>query len=254
MSTIIRVGNRQLSTAPILQHAINSHLLPQLLREIIIDDTLDRWQPSVPIRSTAADPEFDRYIQQLATLPINRGKSALQLQKMAERAIKLQQFKQGIWGNKLASYYLLRKSQLDRVICSIVEVSDLALAQELFFRLHSDAANFAHIAYKYSQGATAIDGGKIGPISMSELSPPIAQQVVRLNPGELSPLFIIPSNGQQTEHRHAFVRLEKLIPAPFDDNLRQLLLDELFEQWLRSRIATEIGSISVRQDIKLIKN
>jgi parvulin-like peptidyl-prolyl isomerase len=217
MPSIVRFGNHQFTAEYICQQISKSQLLPQLLREIIIDDILSQWQSSSSSQLVEGDPGFT----------------------VGDRNIKLQQFKQGIWGHKVGSYYLERKSQLDRVICSIMRVEDGEIAQELFFRICSGEKTFSKLAFKYCQGLEALDGGKVGPVNISRLHPEIASQIIRLKPGQLSPLFTI-------DNLYVFVRLEKIVPAQFDDDLRQFLLDELFEQWLQAKIASEIGSISIQ--------
>jgi parvulin-like peptidyl-prolyl isomerase len=158
---------------------------------------------------------------------------------IVDRDTKLQQFKQEIWGNKVGSYYLTRKAQLDRVICSIIQVTDGTIAQELYFRICSEPKIFSKLALNYSQGLESFDGGKIGPIPFARLHPTMSTQLRLLDPGQISPLFTI-------DNFYIFVRLEKVVPAQFDDDLRRVLLNELFEQWLQSKIINEIGSVSVQ--------
>jgi parvulin-like peptidyl-prolyl isomerase len=242
MSAILQVGDRQITAAQIVRQVSRSQLLPQLLREVIIDEILTQWQSSSPAQLVPGDPEFDRCYQQIAAVSIDRGLSEPQLQAVTARTIKLQQFKQANWGHKIGSYYLQRKSQLDRFVYSIMQVTDGTIAQELFFRIYSGEKSFNELAFKYSQGAEAIDGGKTGPINIARVHPTIASQLTILAPGQLSPLFAI-------ENFYTFIRLEKVIPAPFNDELRQFLLDELFEQWLQAKVASEVGSISVPNDL-----
>ncbi len=212
MSTIVRAGNLQFTAAAISQGIARSSLLPQLLRSLIIEETLVQWQSS---DSTAAQ---------------------------LDSTSKLQLFKQANWGHKLGSYYLTRKSQLDRVIYSIVQVEDGSLAQEIFFRIQSGEQTFIKLAMKYSQGVTALDGGYSGIVPLSRLHPLVANQLARMAPSELSPLFTI-------GRFYTLLRLERLVPTPFDDRLRQLLLDELFEQWLQAKIASHIGKTAISNDL-----
>jgi parvulin-like peptidyl-prolyl isomerase len=254
MPTIASIDNCQLTAEQICQHVSTSPLLPQLLRQIIIDDIFFRWQPSVPAQSTVAkegfvvgvappvakrnenrsDLELDRNDRIELTAPLD-----LESATIIDRDTKLQQFKQEIWGSKVGSYYLTRKAQLDKVICSIIQVVDGTIAQELYFRICSEPKIFSKLALNYSQGAEAFDGGKVGPIQISKLHPTISTQLLLLEPGQISPLFTI-------DNFYVFTRLERVVPAQFDNNLRQVLLDELFEQWLQSKIVSEIGSVSVQ--------
>jgi parvulin-like peptidyl-prolyl isomerase len=234
MPIIASIEHSQLTAARICEYVSTSSLLPQLLRQITIDRILSEWQPALSIRSIQENSAVDR----------REDRDARSLIEMPETIIgdcdsKLQQFKQENWGNKVGSYYLTRKSQLDRVICSIIQVTDGTVAQELYFRICSEPKVFSKLALNYSQGTAAFDGGKVGPIPISRLHPTISTQLLLLEPGQISPLFTI-------DNFYIFVRLEQIIPAQFDNDLRQVLLDELFEQWLQSKIASEIGLVSVQ--------
>ena len=208
MSSTAQSSNPQLTSARLCQYLSTSHLLPQLLRETIVDAVLETFHER--------------------TLSPSR-----------DRSVELQQFKQETWGKKVGSYYLTRKSQLDRVVCSMIQVTDGTIAQELYFRICAEPKIFSKLALNYSQGVEAFDGGKLAPTAISKLHPIIAARVLCLQPGEISPLFTI-------DNFYIFVRLEQIIPAQFDEQLRQVLLDELFEQWLQSQIASKIGSVSAQ--------
>jgi parvulin-like peptidyl-prolyl isomerase len=229
MPNIASIERRQLTAESICEHASTSPLLSQLLRQLTIDQILSEWQPALPARSIQADSALDL-----------DSTSSIDLQApILDHQTKLQKFKQENWGNKVGSYYLTRKVQLDRVVCSIIQVADGTVAQELYFRICSDPKILSKLALNYSQGAESFDGGKVGPIPISRLHPTISTQLLLLKPGEISPLFTI-------DNFYIFVRLEQVVPAQFDDELRQVLLDELFEQWLQAKIVGEIGSVSVQ--------
>jgi parvulin-like peptidyl-prolyl isomerase len=234
MPTIAPIETRQLTAERICQHVSTSPLLPQLLRQITIDRILAQWQPALSPQSIDADSMIEQDEDRDSTALVESAAATI-----VDRDPKLQQFKRENWGNKVGSYYLTRKAQLDRVICSIIQVTDGTIAQELYFRICSEPKIFSKLALNYSQGSEAFDGGKAGPIPISRLNPTIATQLLLLEPGQISPLFTI-------DNFYVFVRLEQLIPAQFDDNLRQVLLDELFEQWLQSKIVGEIGLVSVQ--------
>ncbi len=229
MSPIASIERRQLTAENICEHVSTSPLLSQLLRQLTIDRILSEWQPASTVKLVPVDSELD----------LDAGLSIDLQAPILDHQTKLQQFKQENWSNKVGSYYLTRKVQLDRVICSIIQVADGTIAQELYFRICSEPKIFSKLALNYSQGAESFDGGKVGPIQISRLHPTISTQLLLLKPGEISPLFVI-------DNFYIFVRLEQVVPAQFDDELRQILLDELFEQWLQSKIVSEIGSVSVQ--------
>ena len=173
MSNIVHIGKYQMTAELIYQHLSRSHFLPQLLREIIIDEVLSQWQSSSP-EELVDRQVFEQCYHQVAGLAVNQGLDTNQLVKITQRTIELQKFKHGVWGHKLGSYYLERKLQLDQVVYYIMQLTDGSIAQELFFRIKSDEKTFPELAFKYSQGLEARDGGKIGPIKIANLHPDIA--------------------------------------------------------------------------------
>jgi hypothetical protein len=195
-----------------------------------------------PEQLAADDAASIQCYQEIAVQPAYQGMNEELLSAIASRMVKLQRFKQENWGHRLGTYYLERKSQLDRAIYSLMRIADGTIAQEVYFRVKGGEKTFSELAWKYSQGKEARDGGKIGPMTIEGIEPEIAQQLLRLQPGEISSLFIY-------QNTYAFVRLEELIHAQFDEPMRKLLLDELFEKWLKEEIATEIGLVSLQPKI-----
>jgi hypothetical protein len=243
MSTIVHIGKRQLTAERICEYVSQSHLLPQVLREIIIDEALAAWNVDRAQSDLPEDEsEFTRCYQEIASLPAHQGMNPTELEAIARRHLQIQQFKQENWGHKLTTHYLVRKSELDRVIYSIMRIPNATIAQEIYFRVQAGEKTFAALAAEYSQGIEAKNGGKIGPVLLYKVQPEIAKQLVYLQPGQLSPLFIV-------DNFYGFVRLERLIHAEFDDRMKQMLLDELFEKWLQEKISSEIGLVSLETKV-----
>lgn len=153
-----------------------------------------------------------------------------QLEENATRELRIEKFKQATWGQKLESYFLQYKSQLDKVIYSLIRTSDAEVAQELYFRIKAGEQSFAEVAKQYSQGQEAETGVLLGPVPLGQPHSAIASYLAISQPGQLWP-------PMQLENWVVIVRLEKLIPAQLDDAMRSSLLNHLFEQWL----AEEIG-------------
>jgi PPIC-type PPIASE domain len=237
MSTAIQFGSRQLTIDLISQHLTTSSFLPQVLREMVIDEVLADCQ--IEIDRSELKTTCDR----LAQAPMYQGFDRSQLVPIADRILKLQKIKQAGWGNKVHSYFLQRKDDLDGVVYSIMQVYEPEIAQELFFRVTSGESSFAELAFKYSQNDVARDGGKTGPLSIKDLDPGLAKYIAILENGKVSPIFTF--NNLCT-----FIRLEYFIPAQFDEKTSAFLIDELFNQWIQQKIAHKISSLT--PDVKLI--
>ncbi len=209
------------------------NLMPLLLRELLIDDAIASITLS---HQDYLDACAQFYQQQHLTTDVDRQTwleahqlSSPQLDRLITRSLRLTKFKQARWGHKLASYFLQRKTQLDRVIYSLLRVKEVSVAQELFFRIQEGERTFAALARQYSQGAEARTGGLIGPMELSKPHPVLAKMLAVSQAGQLLPPTRL--NGWVV-----IVRLEQLLEAQMDEAMQERLLTELFEQWVQEQI------------------
>ncbi|MEC4804987.1 MAG: peptidylprolyl isomerase [Jaaginema sp. PMC 1079.18] len=229
MSAILQVGNQQIAADQFVSLLSSSQLLPQLLREFFIEQA---------IASVEYTPEeLERYCQELAQKPENYGLPPQKIQEIAPRKLKLQKFKTQTWGNQVENTFLHCKEQLDRVLFSLIQSEDVEIIQELYFRLQEGEESFAQLSTQYSQGPEAHSNGLVGPIELNNLHPKLAQVLRVSQPGQLSPPIRI-------DKWLAIVRLERYIPAQFDEKCQARLLDELFEAWLQEQIAQHAGAVN----------
>jgi parvulin-like peptidyl-prolyl isomerase len=235
MNLTLQIGNSQIPCDRVLQQLYDAQLLPQLLREIVIDELIDRVAGDYQIDLTPTPEEFERLSAQVAEITPFQGMNAEQIEAITLRTLKLHKFKQAGWGHKVSGYYQSVQHQLYRVSYSILQVEDGSIAQEVFFRIQSGEQSFAELAVQYSQDPSAKKGGLVGPMLSRDLPPAVAQVLQQLAPGQLSPLF-------QIERNYGFIRLNELTPPQLDENMHQVLLDELFESWIQAQIANEVGA------------
>ncbi|NMF63029.1 peptidylprolyl isomerase [Brasilonema octagenarum UFV-E1] len=235
MTTVLQLGKRTITAEEVIPLLSSYQMLPQLLRESIIDQAI----ASIECTSEETAFAYQQFYQQ------NQLTSDIQQQAWLERycnsqndlgealivrMLKIEKFKRATWGNKLESYFLKRKSQLDQVIYSLIRTKDKGIAEELYFRLQEREQTFAELAYEYSQGSEAQTGGIIGPVELGTIHPKLAQLLSISQPGQLwSPMPL--------EEWLLIVRLEKLIPAQLNDSMRRRLLRELFEGWLQQQLS-----------------
>jgi PPIC-type PPIASE domain len=209
-------------------------ILPQLQRELILDAELAAINCSQE-EIFGAYQAFDRKHQinsdeERATWLERNNCSLEQFEHSILRTLKLDRFKQLTFNTKVDSYFLQRKKQLDRVVYSLLRVKDRHLAQELFFRIQAGEATFSELVDRYSIGQETESGGIIGPHELSVPHPIIAQKIATLKPGQLAP-------PMQIADCFVVVKLEKYLPAQLDRAMRARLTDELYEQWLQSKLS-----------------
>jgi hypothetical protein len=229
MNQALKIGDIQVSCSQVLAQLEDSPLLTQLWREMAIEERIDCIAAEIQLDLTPSPAEFAQLSPQVAGIVSFQGMNPEQLATITTRTIKLQKFKQAGWGNQVKDYYQTVQQRLHRVTYSILLVEDGLLAQELFFRIQSGEQSFAEIAIEFSQHETASKGGLIGPISIKDVPPAIAQVLFQLKPGGLSPLF-------QLDIDYGFIRLNQLLSPQLNEHTIQVLLDELFDNWIDTQL------------------
>lgn len=232
MKATLQVGNQSFSAVEVVQHLVTYQMLPQLSQEMIIDQAIAEVECSPEEEEQARQQFFAQHKltsdDDLQAWLQHNGVTPEQLQHLMLRPIKLETFKRNTWGAQLGNHFLKQKQHLDRVIYSLIRTKDVAIAQELYFRIQEGEATFADLAKEYSQGPEAQTGGLIGPMELSQAHPKLAQLLRTSQPGQIFPPV-------RLDEWFLIVQLEKLLPAQLDDATEQRLLNDLFQRWLKQQ-------------------
>jgi PPIC-type PPIASE domain len=238
---VLEINNQIIAAAELIPLLTSYQMLPQLLREMIIDNAIAESSHCAiaPINFTSEEinrvkaqfykqHQITNAAQETAWLE-RYGMTKTQLVTLITRKLRIEKFQQATWGNKLESYFLQRKKHLDRVVYSMIRTPDAGIVQELYFRIQADEQSFGELAKTYSIGPEAHTNGIVGPVEMGTLHPGLARQLTVSQSGQL---------WQPSPFGEYFViiRVEKLLPAQLDAFMRQRLLRELFETWLQEQI------------------
>ena len=207
-------------------------MMSQLQRELIVDTAIE----SIELTAEEIFSGYKAFYQQRQinsdadradwlecnhiTLP--------QFEHFVLRTLKLDRFKRETFANKVDSYFLQRKSQLDRASYSVLGVKSFHLAQELLLRVQDEEAKFSDLIEEYSRGQADETNGLRGPHELSIPHPILATQLRSLKPGELS-------SPLQIANWFIIARLEKYFPAKLDEKMRNRLIDELYDSWIQAR-------------------
>jgi parvulin-like peptidyl-prolyl isomerase len=248
MTVALTIGERKISADELMPLLSGYGMLPNLIQELIVDQAIAQWEATLkePVitdeEAQAARTQFlaqqridsdEAYKAWLA----RHAMTAQQFETLALRSLRLEKFKTATWGPKLESYFLSRKSALDKVIYSLIRTKDVGIAQELYFRIQDGEQSFAELAREYSQGQEAQTDGLIGPVELSVPHPTMAKMLSVSQPGQLWP-------PTRISDWMVIVRLERYVPVQMDDNTRQRLLNELFTTWLDEQLAAVAGAIA----------
>jgi parvulin-like peptidyl-prolyl isomerase len=243
MTAVIESGNlwqqttsdlNNFSTGEILRLLEKYRLLPELIKEMVIDQAIADIDCTPEEEKNAGEQLAHQY--QLTSEEVRQrwleqnNLTDEKFRAMAIRQFKLEKFKQITWGGDLDAYFSQRKSQLDRVIYSLIRTNDIGIAQEIYFRIQAEEQTFGELAREYSQGPEAQTNGLVGPVELQSIHPILAKILASTQPEQLLP-------PTQLENWIVIVRLEKLLPSQLDGTVKQRLLNERFQAWLKEKIA-----------------
>lgn len=238
MSVVLEIGERVYTSEDLVPLLSEYQILPKLAQEIIIDETLTKIECS-PEEKTLV---HNRFCQQNQLLTEEQVQSWLekqdmtpqQLEKMLLKKLKLDKFKENAWGDQVEAYFTQRKTQLDRVVYSLIRTDKAEVAQELYFRIQEKESSFRELAMEYSLGSEAKTGGLIGPVEINAPHPKIAQLLSTMKPGQIVPPTRV---GEWI----VIIRLENYLSAELDAAMRQRMLDSMFREWLSEEINQKVS-------------
>jgi parvulin-like peptidyl-prolyl isomerase len=241
MSVVLEVDNQVYTAEDLVPLLAQYQLLPKLAQEILTDKAIANIQCSEEENSSI----FNQFCQQnqldseeqIQNWLDKQGMNREQLQNLITKKLRIDKYKQETWNDQVDAHFIKRKSQLDRVVYSLIRVEKPEVAQELFFRVKDDQNAFSALAMEYSQGTEAQTGGLIGPVEINAPHPKIAQILATCQPGQLVPPTRV---GEWI----VIVRLENYISAKLDQPMRQRMLDELFNRWLSDSIQQKVSFLS----------
>jgi parvulin-like peptidyl-prolyl isomerase len=207
-------------------------LLPKLLQEMLLEQTIAPIDCEPEVIQQACQRIFQAHgitAAQVEPWLKQQNLTIVQMQQQVRRTICLEKFKQEQWQSRLESHFLTCKPQFDQVVYSLLRMQDASMAQEVFFRIQSGEQSFTDAAQEFGQGAEAQTGGLIGPVPIAQPHPILANRLKSAPPGQVLPPIKL---GEWA----VILRLEKLIPAQFDEDIQQRLLEDLFQTWLQKSV------------------
>ncbi len=144
-------------------------------------------------------------------------------------ALQLDRFKSERFGSDVEKIFLESKDQRDRVVYSLLRMTDAAAAAEMYLRLDEGDATFTELSQEHSVGPERETGGLIGPVPMGRLNAQLAEMLRISTPGQIW-------RPMEIEGFWVIARLDKKIPAQLDKVMEQQIRDECFERWIQQQL------------------
>lgn len=137
----------------------------------------------------------------------------------------LQVWKNTNFAAQAREHFLEQGARLDLLCFSILQANDSGMVQEWFFKLTEGEARFEDLAPQ-SIGAERQSAGRVGPVRLGDIQPPVDRLLSRSAVGQVQPPLTLPSG------RTIVLRLDHRQPASWDDATRDLLVERLHRRWL----------------------
>ena len=241
MSVVLEVDNQVYTAEDLVPLLTQYQMLPKLAQEIFIDKVIAKVECTEE-ENTAIYNQFCQQNKLSSDEEVKawldkQGMNREQLQNLITKRLRLDRYKEETWNDRVDAHFIKRKSQLDRVVYSLIRVEKPEVAQELYFRIKDDENTFSALAMEYSQGTEAQTGGLIGPVEINAPHPKIAQILATCQPGQLIPPTRV---GEWI----VIVRLENYLSAKLDEPMRQRMLDELFREWLNKTTKEKVSFLT----------
>ncbi|GAB4542828.1 MAG: hypothetical protein Tsb0014_35920 [Pleurocapsa sp.] len=238
MSVVLEIEDKVYTTEDIIPLLGQYQMLPKLAQEIVIDRAIADIECTEEEINLARNQFYQQNQfaseEQVATWLTRQGMTREQLDNLIMKRLRVEKYKETNWSDKVDSYFIKRKSQLDRVVYSLIRIDKPEVAQELYFRIQEGENTFRELAMEYSQGTEAQTGGLIGPVEINAPHPKIAQILSTSKPGQLIPPTRV---GEWI----VIIRLENYISAKLDEPMRQRMLDEMFREWLSQEMKQKVS-------------
>ena len=135
---------------------LSNQLLKPLIKAELLKDTLSK----VSLPKEVKDKTIKDYTETIGLKDeetyenwlIKNNLNKTDFENLAIKNIKLKQYCDQNFSHQVEARFLTRKHELDIVVYSLIRVSDLFMARELYLRLVEKEADFGEIASKYSTG------------------------------------------------------------------------------------------------------
>ena len=208
----------------LIQRLIKSELIHEKLSKVSLDNSLkEKTISEFKISQGITDDEkYKEWLKKNNLSPEN-------LEHIALSQIRMKKYSKTEFGHKINSWFLERKDHLDIVVYSMIRVKDPYLSRELYLRIISKEEEFGELASIHSEGIEKKTRGIVGPTSLGQSHPKLAEVLKTSKKGKVNEPFRINEN-------YIVTRLESYDPAELDSYMQEKMGEELFINWIDKKV------------------
>ena len=132
---------------------------------------------------------------------------------------------------QLNDYFYKRKRDLDQCVYSMLRLTEIGLAEELYLRLKNKECSISELAFKYSIGPEKYTKGIVGPMPLSKTTDQVRAISTNENVGKLNKPLVI-------QNTIAIIVVEHIIESTLTPETEEQLLEELLNIELQKVVNT----------------
>ena len=122
------------------------------------------------------------------------------------------------------------------MVYSLLRLKNPDLANELYLQIAEGESTFTELAAMHSEGKEKQTKGIVGPAPLNQAHPLLVEKLRSTEPGQLMEPFRI---NEWT----ILARLERYLPAQFDQAMEVQMCNELFEDWIKEELPPMVTQI-----------
>lgn len=240
MTDSLKLSDREIESTDLVKFLAELDLLPSIIKRYIERSVSSQFRPSesdqVVFQKSFLLSEKISSTQDLHRWLDANHISEPQLSKQLFHSLQLKLFKESKFSPQVKTAFLDNKSQLDRVMYSMIRSSERAKINEIHLRIVEEESTFADLATEYSEGVENQFNGLIGPIELGRINVSIAERLRISKPGQLWDPF-------QLDGWWVLLRLEKSIPSQLDESMTNRIINDLYNIWISKKVKSELDMV-----------
>jgi parvulin-like peptidyl-prolyl isomerase len=144
-----------------------------------------------------------------------------------------QKLAESLFADEVESYFIEHRLSFEQVLLYQLTVPYPQLAQELLYQIEEDEISFYEAAHLYDlEKQRRLQCGYAGKLCRLNFQPEIAAILLGANPGEIvGPI--------QSEQGYNLLMVEEFIQAKLTPEIRSIILDRLFQEWLERELKVQ---------------
>ncbi|MFQ6537633.1 MULTISPECIES: peptidylprolyl isomerase [Aphanothece] len=239
----------ELPEGPDLRKLARYGLLRPYIRQLVLEEAL----ASVELESDEQEAAWAQFLQdnevegsqELKQLQEGLLLSDADLAYQALYPVKVWKFSVARFSAKAESRFLASKPQLDQVVYSLLRTQNPHLARELFLQINEGEASFDALAAAHAEGPERATRGIVGPVPLAQAHPELVQRLRTARPGVVLEPFPI-------AEWWLLVRLESLIPATFDEEVSDAMIQEMLDEWLEQEVDHRMAQLRQHSPVEVV--